>query len=174
MKLADTPDLGSGAARREGSSPSPSTNRYNTFGVFLKFESYREFANQDTPDGQGRCLTELIETGDPNGLVTDLPELSKQSQKRWVDAIVEVSRKCGLKDEIKQFLCEDARIHMQDRKDALQKEKEAIENSPRSEFLAPRQLKQIRQQISDCSIEYEDYFKALQTKASQRFNSLLQ
>ena len=25
MKLADTPDLGSGAARREGSSPSPST-----------------------------------------------------------------------------------------------------------------------------------------------------
>ena len=25
VKLADTPDLGSGAARREGSSPSPST-----------------------------------------------------------------------------------------------------------------------------------------------------
>lgn len=84
--------------------------------TILKFESCREFANQDKPDGQSRCLTELIEKSDPTGLVRDLPELSKQSQKRWVDAIVEVSRKCGLKDEIKEFLREDARIHMQDRK----------------------------------------------------------
>ena len=88
VKLADTPDLGSGAARREGSSPSPSilktVSKDTVFFVFGIIDLYEGLDSTGGPDCSASGLllyAPLLDMSSKTPRNKSLPEYFKTGSK---------------------------------------------------------------------------------------------